>query len=377
MTSSGAAGMWALRDTRFPAGLFAYVEAFLLDLANKKTSAAILSVASNSLLIILKLVVGLLIGSVAVLSEAIHSGMDLLAAVIAFLAVRASSREADERHPFGHGKFENISGTIEALLIFAAAVWIIYEAVHKLIDPQQIDMPFWGVGVMLVSAVVNVLVSRRLFKVAEETDSIALRADAWHLRTDVYTSVGVMVGLLVIWVVGMASPAIDVRWLDPVVAILVALMILRAAWNLTRESVRDLMDVSLPDEDIGWIARFVEDGWPAVRSFHNLRTRKAGSDRFIDFHLVVDDQTPVGEAHALGDDIVAAIKERLPETRVHIHVEPCDFTCRESCVSGCSVDPGERNEQRAERGRGPVSQSAHIGDTESPSKHDRGTGEAR
>jgi len=318
-------------------------------LADKKTSTAILSVASNTLLIIIKVVVGLLIGSVAVISEAIHSGMDLVAAVIAFLAVRASGREADERHPFGHGKFENLSGTIEALLIFAAAAWIIYEAIRKLIDPHEIDMPFWGVGVMLVSALVNLFVSQRLFKVGKETDSVALKADAWHLRTDVYTSTGVMVGLLVIWVVGMISPGVDLRWLDPVVAILVALMILKAAWDLTRESARDLMDVSLPEEDVAWIGRLINDGWPQVHSFHHLRTRKAGSNRFVDFHLVVDDHMPVGEAHALSDQIVLAIKERLPETRVNIHVEPCEFECKDACVSGCTFDPAERDARRTEK----------------------------
>ena len=149
-----------------------------MDSAKRKTNAAALSVASNSLLIILKVVVGLSIGSVAVFSEAVHSAVDLVAAGIALFAVRASSRGADERHPYGHGKFENISGTIEALLIFVAAVWIIYEAVQKLIHPQEIEMLGWGVGVMLVSALVNIFVSKRLFKVAGETDSVALRADA-------------------------------------------------------------------------------------------------------------------------------------------------------------------------------------------------------
>ena len=319
----------------------------MTGLANKKIGAAALSVASNSLLIILKVVVGVLIGSVAVISEAIHSGMDLLAAIIALFAVRASGHEADKRHPYGHGKVENISGSIEAFLIFVAAAWIIYEAVRKLIDPHEIDMPFWGVGVMLVSALVNIFVSRRLFKVGKETDSVALRADAWHLRTDVYTSIGVMLGLLVIWIVGMIDRGIDLRWLDPAVAILVALMILRAAWNLTRESARDLLDASLPDEDIEWIPGFVADGWPAVRSLHHMRTRKAGSNRFIDLHLVVDDRMSVREAHSLGDEIVGAIKERLPQCRVQIHVEPCDFECKETCESGCSVEPEERVARRA------------------------------
>jgi cation diffusion facilitator family transporter len=313
-----------------------------MRLRDKKTSVAALSVLSNGLLIVLKVAVGLLIGSVSVISEAIHSGVDLIAAVIALFAVRASGQEADERHPYGHGKFENISGTVEALLIFVAAAWIIYEAVHKLIRPQVIDAPAWGVGVMLVSALVNTLVSRRLLRVGRETDSVALQADAWHLRTDVYTSVGVTAGLLVIWLGGLISPGLNLRWLDPVVAILVALMIMKAAYDLTRESARDLLDVSLPEEDVNWIGEFVTDGWPAVRSFHNLRTRKAGANRFIDFHLAVDDQMSVAQAHALGDEIVVAIKERLPDSRVQIHVEPCDYECKVSCVSGCLVGEDAR-----------------------------------
>jgi cation diffusion facilitator family transporter len=317
----------------------------LTELTNKKTSTAALSVLSNSALIVFKIVVGLLIGSVSVISEAIHSGVDLVAAIIALFAVRASGRAADERHPYGHGKYENISGTVEALLIFVAAVWIIYEAVHKLIKPTSIDVPAWGVGVMLVSAIVNTLVSRRLFKVGKQTDSVALQADAWHLRTDVYTSLGVMFGLLVIWIVNAISPSVDIRWLDPAVAIVVALMIMRAAWDLTRKSAQDLLDVSLPEEDIRWLPDFVTQTWPQVRSFHNLRTRKAGSNRFIDFHVAVDDKMSVGEAHTLGDEIVVAIKERLPETRVYIHIEPCDRSCKDSCVGGCSLDISERGKE--------------------------------
>jgi cation diffusion facilitator family transporter len=310
----------------------------LIALSNKKTSTAALSVLSNSLLIVLKVIVGLTIGSVSVLSEAIHSGVDLVAAVIAFFAVRASGREADERHPFGHGKYENLSGTIEALLIFVAAAWIIYEAVHKLINPQAMDMPAWGVGVMLVSAIVNTLVSKRLFKVGKETDSVALQADAWHLRTDVYTSIGVMLGLLVILISGQVWPSVDLSRLDPAIAIIVALMIMKAAWDLTRESARDLLDVSLPEHDVNWIADLVTGTWSQVRSFHRLRTRKAGSTRFIEFHVAVDDKMSVGEAHALGDDIVVAIKERQPESRVFIHIEPCDHACKDSCAEGCSLD---------------------------------------
>ena len=314
----------------------------LTSKARRKMGVAALSVASNSLLIVMKLVIGLMMGSVAVLSEAIHSGIDLVAAVIALLAVRAASRDPDDRHPYGHGKYENISGTIEALLIFGAAAWIIYEAVKRLMHPGDVEMPVWGMGVMLISALVNVFVSRRLFKVGKATDSVALKADAWHLRTDVYTSVGVMAALLVVWIVGLARPEVNISRLDPAVAILVALMIIKAAWDLTRESARDLLDVSLPGEDVDWIPGFVGQTWPDVRSFHHLQTRKAGSVRFIDFHVVVIDSMSVAAAHALSDDIVVAIKERMPESRVHIHVEPCDLQCKESCASGCAVDEQER-----------------------------------
>ena len=309
---------------------------------DKKTRAAAISVASNTLLIVFKLIVGVLIGSVAVISEAIHSGIDLVAAIIALFAVRVAGHEADERHQYGHGKIENISGTVEALLIFAAAAAIIYEAVHRLLNLQPVETPGWGVGVMLVSAIANLFVSRNLFKVGKETDSVALQADAWHLRTDVYTSAGVTVGLLVIWIADLVSPNLNLRWLDPVVAILVALMIVRAAWNLTREAARDLLDASLPDEDIGWIFAYVTRNWPSVRSLHHMRTRKAGSKRFIDFHLVVDEQMPVGTVHSMGDEIEAAIEQRLPDTEVQIHVEPCDTECEDLCARGCVLEPSQR-----------------------------------
>jgi cation diffusion facilitator family transporter len=319
-----------------------------VDWVDKKSSAALLSVLSNSLLVVLKIGVGLFIGSVAVLSEAIHSGVDLVAAVIALAAVRASGRAADQRHPYGHGKFENISGTVEGLLIFLAAGWIIYSAVQKLVHPGELETPSWGVLVMLVSAIVNIVVSQRLFKVGRETDSVALQADAWHLRTDVYTSLGVMVGLLVIWIVARISPSTDVAWIDPAVAIAVALMIIKAAWDLTKEAARDLLDVSLPSADVDWIPEYVHDNWPQVRSFHRLRTRKAGSNRFIEFHLALDDSMPVGEAHYLGDEIVVAIKERLPESRVYIHVEPCAYQCPDTCEEGCSVPIEDRHRSKEE-----------------------------
>ena len=222
-----------------------------------KENVALLSVVSNTTLVVMKLIVGILIGSVSVMSEAIHSGVDLMAAVIALFSVKTSSLPADGRHPFGHGKIENISGTVEALLIFVAAGWIIWEAVQELLEPQPMETVGWGVAVMFFSAVANQFVARRLFKVGKETDSVALIADGWHLRTDVYTSAGVIVGLALIWSGEFLFPGRHFHWLDPVAAIGVAALIIKAAWDLTRQSAGGLMDETLPPEEEEEIRRLI------------------------------------------------------------------------------------------------------------------------
>lgn len=313
-----------------------------MEAQRRKSAVAWLSVISNTSLVAGKLVVGLLIGSVSVISEAIHSGVDLLAAVIALFAVKTSYKVADEEHPFGHGKIENISGTVEAVLIFFAAGWIIYEATHKLLAPQPIEAAGWGVGVMLVSSVMNMIVSHRLFTIGKETDSIALQADAWHLRTDVYTSAGVMVGLGLILAGERFLPGTNLLWLDPVAAILVALMIVHAAWKLTVESGRDLLDASLPAEEIVWIQKHLRAADRSVRGFHHLRTRKSGSHRFVELHLVVDKDLSVEASHQLSDAVTRDIKEKLSDTTVTIHVEPCDGKCRPACLEGCLLIEAER-----------------------------------
>ncbi|MEI6971241.1 MAG: cation diffusion facilitator family transporter [bacterium] len=302
----------------------------------RKSSVALLSIVSNLLLVILKVAAGLLIGSVSVLSEAIHSGIDLLAASIAYASVRASGKPADDEHPFGHGKFENLSGAVEAVLIFAAAGWIISEAIHKFFNPAPMAMLGWGMAVMLVSAVSNWIVSRMLMKVGKETDSIALRADAWHLRTDVYTSAGVLVGLLLIWCAKLVNPAWDIAWLDPLVAMGVALLIIKAAWDLTAEAVRDLLDMRLSLEDEAWVRRQARSR-QTVRGLHGLRTRKAGPSRFIEFHLIVDKTMTVEDAHRISDELEAEIAGHFPSSHVLIHVEPCGQPCAPECLQGCHV----------------------------------------
>jgi cation diffusion facilitator family transporter len=280
----------------------------------KKTRVVLISIISNSYLIILKIVAGVVMGSVAVISEAIHSGIDLLAAVIAYIAVRKADEPPDKDHPFGHGKFENISGAFEAMLIFTAAGLIIYEAVKKLIDPAEVENLDWGIGVMAVSTIVNIFVSRILFRSAKKHGSIAIEADAMHLWVDVFTSVGVMVGLVLIRLT---------HWevLDPVIAIFVAGLIVKASFDLTIRSIADLADQKLPDSELQIIQTVIES-YPEINSYHKLRTRKSGSRREIDIHIQVDREMSLAASHDLCFRIENAIKAKLPGAYVTIHVEP-------------------------------------------------------
>jgi cation diffusion facilitator family transporter len=313
-----------------------------MDLRDSKVHVARLSVLSNTSLVVMKIAAGLLIGSVSVISEAIHSGVDLLASLITTFSVSKSSMPADVEHPFGHGKVENISGTIEALLIFLAAVWIIFEAIRKLLNPEPIEYVGWGVGVMAISALVNVFVSRMLFRVARKTDSVALAADAWHLRTDVYTSAGVMASLALIGLGHLISPAANLYWLDPVAAITVALFIMGAAYRLTLRSAQDLMDVKLPAEEEAWIRQQIMTQKPVIHGFHLLRTRKAGNYRFVDFHIKVDPSMSVEDSHKITDELSRSIESHFRNTSVTVHIEPCDGRCDDHCLSGCLLPEAEQ-----------------------------------
>ena len=277
-----------------------------------KTRTARLSVLSNSLLIILKVVVGAVTGSVSILSEAIHSSIDLVAAVIAFFAVKVSGNPADDRHPFGHGKVENVSGVIEALLIFAASAWIIYEAIGRFLHPGETEALGLGVLVMAISAVVNIFVSRRLYKVAKLTDSVALEADALHLKTDVITSAGVAVGLGLIWLTGW-------HVLDPIIALLVAVIIIYESWMLLRKAFSPLLDTALSQGEMTKLTSILEE---MEVQYHDLRTRAAGHQRFVEFHLDVPAHETIETIHRQCDLIEARLEHEFRDISVIIHPEP-------------------------------------------------------
>jgi cation diffusion facilitator family transporter len=280
---------------------------------NAKTSIARLSVLSNTLLIAMKLIVGIISGSVSIISEAIHSSMDLLAAVIAFFAVRVSDIPPDTGHPYGHGKVENISGVIEAFLILIAAALIIIKAIQKFFgEPIELESIWLGAVVMFISAVVNTIVSRRLYKVARETNSVALEADALHLKTDVYTSLGVAVGLSLIILTG-------IKWFDPIIAILVALFIIRESFILLKKAFFPLIDSSWGDEEIKELENKLNK---MDVNYHDLRTRVAGNYRFIDVHVEIPENESVGNAHNYCDKIEDELKSTYSNLTVTIHVEP-------------------------------------------------------
>jgi cation diffusion facilitator family transporter len=304
-----------------------------------KQNTARLSVLSNTGLVLMKFIIGFAIGSVSIISEAIHSSMDLIAAVIAFFSVRKSSEPPDAGHSFGHGKFEDMSGFIEALLIFVAAVLIIYEAVKKLLGLNSVElqpgMLIFGIAVMGISALVNWYVSHRLFVVAKKSESIALESDAWHLRTDVYTSLGVFTGLVLIKATG--NPIFD-----PLVALCVAVVIMKAAYDLTKRSVSDLIDHSIPEAEEQRIKEIICEHSSIYAGFHDLKTRRSGPEIFIEFHLVVPGDISVAQSHDLTDHLESDLNIEYPRASITIHVEPCNEGKCNRCGEFCTFG-GKRN----------------------------------
>lgn len=284
--------------------------------ARRKIRAALLSVASNASLTLLKLIVGFWSGSVSVLSEALHSGTDLIASGITLLSVRASDTPPDYEHPYGHGKIESISGLAEAGLIFLAAAYIGYEIVERLRTPAQAHPRalLVGIALMALSTVLNFLISQHLFRVAKATDSQAIHADAAHLRTDVSTSLGVFTGLALVRLTGAA-------WVDLLVAGIVALLLLRTAYRLTREALSPLLDSRLPAAEETAI-RQVLVGDARVLGYHKLRTRKSGSQRHADVHVQIDDDVTLVQAHQIAEELEDAIRAALPAIYINIHIEP-------------------------------------------------------
>lgn len=282
-------------------------------LARRKRLAAGLSVLSNVLLTVGKLVAFLLSGSVSVLSEALHSVGDIVASVLAYASVRVSEVPADREHPYGHGKVESFAGLAEALLLIGAGLYVGYEAVVRLLNPEPIQVDV-AIAIIFIAAVWNVFVSQYIHRVAEETDSEALRADALHLKADVYTSAGVLVALLLVHLT-------DNPVFDPLIALGLTIWILVSGGRIAFRTYQALIDSRLPQEEINLIVDILRRH-PAVLGYHQLRTRKAGSQRHVDAHILVEDTLSLIEAHAITEEVEDMIRAELPNVIISLHTEP-------------------------------------------------------
>jgi len=282
----------------------------------RRSRAAAVSIISNSALVVLKVAAGVVTGSIAILTEAIHSSIDLLASLVAFFSVRQAEKPADEGHPYGHEKVENLSAAIEGVLILVGAGVIVYESLRRLFDASPIENVGFGIAVLAFSGAVNLVVSTYLYRRAQEADSPALEGDAAHLRTDAFTSVGVLGALVLVEATGIEQ-------LDPAVALVVAGAIVVSGLRIVRRSSGDLVDEALPAAELAAVTGAVEGHTaPEIAGFHKLRARRAGPRRYIDLHVQFRAGTSLERAHELAHELEARIGRSVRGADVLIHLEP-------------------------------------------------------
>lgn len=282
-----------------------------------------MSVCSNALLITLKLTVGFLTGSLSIISEAMHSMSDIVASFIAFFMVKKSSKPADDDHPFGHGKYEELSGFLEGGLILIIAVFILYSALKKIISPSVQEFePFWGILIMVISVVVNIFVSKYLFRVGQRTNSIAIIADAEHLKTDVLSSLAVLVGLLMVKITGIVQ-------IDTIFAFIVGTIIACTGFNVTISAIKGLLDEALPKEDLDIIQGILNNHMNKdIVDVKFSKTRKSGSEKLIELVITVHKNMSIGKGHEICNDLEKEIETALNGASVFIHLEPCADECK-------------------------------------------------
>jgi cation diffusion facilitator family transporter len=283
-----------------------------------RAPAAAVSIVSNSVLILLKVAAGSITGSVALLTEALHSSIDLIASVVAFFSVRKAVVPADEDHRYGHEKIENVAAGIEGMLILVGSGVIVFEAVRRLIAGSEVHDLGFGIVVIAFSLVANLAVGAFVARRARQTESAALEGDAAHLRSDALTSGGVLLGLIAVQLTG--EP-----WIDPVVALIVAAAIVWSGVRILSRSARVLVDEALPAGELEDIQQAVRSFFPrGVAGFHKLRTRRAGARRYVDLHVQFRSGTTLEDAHDIAHRLQDAITSRLRGADVLIHLEPED-----------------------------------------------------
>ncbi len=286
-------------------------------------------------LIALKVVAGWLTGSISILAQTADSLLDLIAGIVTFFAIRIAARPADKEHPYGHGKVEDVAGLTQGVLIFIAGGLIIYSAIRRIVEGSAIELVELGIGIMLISIVTSLLLSRHLLRVARATGSVALEANAHNIATDVYSALAVLIGLALVRFTGIAA-------IDSMIAIGVAFYIMKVAYDTIRRPLSGLIDTKLPSLQEAVIENCLNRHRAQIVGFHDLRTRRSGNQSYIDLHLVLDRDMSLEQAHQVCDQIEAEIQKELPESNLTIHAEPCSDEC-EHCSVICTK---RRNKQR-------------------------------
>ncbi|RYG73796.1 cation transporter [bacterium] len=304
--------------------------------------AARLSLGSNIFLVIVKILAGLASGSLSVLAEGVQSLIDIFASAMILVTVRAAAAPPDDEHPYGHGKFENLTALIQMVLVLGSIVGIWYAAFRRFQNPTM-PVVDWGVAAIVVAIIVDVLVSNRILKVAEETNSAALRAEGIHLRGDLWSCCGVLIGLV-------ATRLTNEPRLDPLCAAVMTLFAMSSAVHLIQDTLRPLLDASLPGEEAQAIQAVLHAD-KRVMGFHKLRTRQAGSGRLADVHILLDDDLSFREAHDIGEDIEDEIRRVLPNLDVMVHVEPYEAEMKHQRENHSS-DAHKKGEERKRREAG-------------------------
>jgi cation diffusion facilitator family transporter len=280
---------------------------------NEKRRVAGISVFAAIFLTGFKLIIGLLTGSLGLLSEALHSGLDLIAAVITFFSVRVSDNPPDKEHNFGHGKIENISAFLETILLFITCIWIIYEASHRLITGNTVlEVNAWSYIVIIISIIIDFTRSRALSRVAKKYNSQALEADALHFSTDILSSLVVLIGLI--------CANFGYFFADSVAALMVAVVVIYVSYRLGKRSIEVLLDYA-PRDKVSRIAAILSK-LPEIVTFHSLKIRTAGADTFVSVVVTLNPQLKLGIAHDICDKIETEICKQVDRCDVLIHVEP-------------------------------------------------------
>lgn len=304
-----------------------------MQIDEKKKFVAGLSIVSNVVLTLLKIIVGVISGSISIISEAIHSFSDLFASFLTLFSVVKSSKPADYDHPYGHGKYEDMSGFIEGILIIFASLYIIFEASRKIILGLHPETETTlGIIVMLFAVIANIIVSSLLFKVAKESNSISLYADGEHLRTDIYSSFGVLTGLVLIKYTGHYV-------LDSIAAILVAVLIYKTGYSISKKAWMRLLDYSLPNEDIDKIKNIVDEfkGMVILKE-NSIKARQVGPSKEICLVLKFPQKTTICDCHKICDEIEQKIQSVYTNSFISIHFEPECYQkmCQDICLNTCS-----------------------------------------